>query len=188
MPKANELKRGSIVRFRDQVCTVRNIDIRTPSSRGSNTLYKIKFQDVRTRQNIDHTFKGEDLLDDVDFARRQASYSYFDGEMHVFMDTEDYTQYSLSDEDLEGQTGYISEGMDPVLVMIIDDQPVGIQLPGTVILEITETTPSIKGATVTKRTKLAVLSTGLEVQVPEYLSPGEVIKVNTKTGEYVSRA
>jgi elongation factor P len=188
MPKANELKRGAIVRFKDQVCTVRHIDIRAPSSRGSNTLYKIKLQDVRTRQNIDHTFKGEDHLPDVDYARRQASYSYFDGELHVFMDSEDFTQYSLSPDDLEGQVGYITEDMEAVLVMIIEDQPVGIQLPPSVILEVTETSPSIKGATVTKRTKPAILSTGLEVQVPEYLSQGEKIKVNTETGEFVSRA
>ena len=113
---------------------------------------------------------------------------YFDGELHVFMDVEDFTQYSLSPDDLEGQTGYISEDMDPVLVMIIEDQPVGIQLPATVTLEVTETSPSIKGATVTKRTKPAVLSTGLEVQVPEYLSPGEMIKVNTTNAKFMARA
>ncbi len=188
MLKASEVKRGAIVRHKEQVCVVRKIDIRSPSSRGSNTLYKMRLQDVRTRQNIDETFKGDDMFGDADFLRRPASYSYFDGQFHVFMDSEDFTQYSLSADDLEGQTGYLVDGLDGIVVMLIDGAPVGIELPAAVALEITETSPAIKGGTVTKRSKPATLSTGLEVQIPEYLAQGETIKVNTETGEFVSRA
>lgn len=188
MPRASEVKRGGIIRHKDRVCTVRKIEIRTPSSRGSNTLYKMKLQDVQTRQNHDETFKGEDLLGDVDFVRRQSSYSYFDGELYVFMDDENYTQYSFNEADLEGQLEYLSEGLGGIFVMVIDGTAVGIQLPASVDLEIIETAPALKGGTATKRSKPARLAGGLEVQVPEYLTQGEVIKINTETGEFMSRA
>ena len=187
MPRASEVKRGEIVRHKERVCAVRKIEIRTPSSRGSNTLYRMKFQDVQTRQNFDETFKGEDMLGDVDVVRRQASYSYFDGEFYVFMDDEDYSQYSFSESDLEGQLEYLSEGLVGIYVTVIDDTAAGIQLPPSVDLEIVETAPALKGGTATKRNKRATLAGGLEVQVPEYLAQGQVIKVNTETGEYMSR-
>jgi len=187
VPKASEVKKGAIVRHKDRVCVVRKVESRSPSSRGSNTLYKMKLQDVQTKQNLDETFKGEDLFGDVDFVRRNASYSYFDGDMHVFMDDEDFTQYSFNKEDLDGQTGYLSDGLSDVLVILIDGSEAGIQLPVSVELEILETAPALKGGSVTKRTKPATLAGGLEVQIPEYLAQGEVIKVNTESGEYMSR-
>jgi len=187
MPRASEVKKGEIVRFKERVCAVRKIEIRTPSSRGSNTLYKMKLQDVQSQQNYDETFKGEDMLEDVDLVRRQSSYSYFDGELYVFMDDEDFTQYSFNQADLEDQLGYLSEGLGGVLVMVIDGAAAGIQLPASVDLEIVETAPALKGGTVTKRTKPATLATGLEVQIPEYLAQGERVRVNTETGDYMSR-
>jgi len=188
MPRASEVKRGEIVRHKERVFAVSKIDIRKPSSRGSNTLYRMKLRDVQTRQNFDETFKGEDMLGDVDFVRRQASYSYFDGELYVFMDDEDYSQYSFNKSDLEGQLGYLSEGLGGIFVTVIDGTAVGIQLPVSVDLEIVETAPVLKGGTATKRNKRAHLEGGFEVQVPEYLVTGEIIKVNTETGEFMSRA
>ena len=188
MIKANELKKNAIVRYKDRVCVVRKVEQRSPSSRGSNTLYKTKLQCVQSKQNFDESFKGDDQLGEVDFLRRQAAYSYFDGELYVFMDNEDYTQYSLNATDLEGQIGYLSEGLDGIFVMLIDGSPVGIQLPASVDLEIIETAAALKGGTVTKRNKPATLAGGIEIQVPEYLAQGETVKVNTETGEFVSRA
>lgn len=188
MIKASDVSKGMIVRFRGQVCAVRHLQVQLPSSRGSNTLYKLRLQDVRTGQNIDHTFKGEDTFESVDFSRRAATYSYFDGEMHVFLDGEDYTQYLLAPDDLEDELPFLSEDLDGIVVLVIDEQPVGIQLPGTVTQAIIETAPAIKGATATKRTKPAKLEGGHELQIPEYLSPGDRVRVNTETGEFVGRA
>ncbi|MGD9021108.1 MAG: elongation factor P-like protein YeiP [Lysobacterales bacterium] len=188
MPKASDTKRGEIVRHKGRVYAVNKIEIRTPSSRGSNTLYKMKLRDVQTRQNLDETFKGDDMLEDVDFTRRQASYSYFDGELYVFMDDEDYSQYSFNEADLEGQLEYLTEGLGGIFVTVIDGTAAGIQLPASVNLEIIETAPMLRGGTATKRSKPARLAGGLEVLVPEFIESGEVIKVNTETGEYMSRA
>jgi len=104
------------------------------------------------------------------------------------MNAEDYSQYALSFVDLEGQAEYLSESLEGIVALLIDDAILGIELPATVVLEIIETPPPIKGSSASARTKTARLSTGLEVQVPEYLEIGELIKVNTETGKYSSRA
>ena len=83
---------------------------------------------------------------------------------------------------------YISEGLDGVFVQIIDDKPIGIQLPASVVLEVIDTPPELKGGSATKRSKPAVLSTGIEIQVPEYIVNGEKITVSTTTGEFGGRA
>jgi elongation factor P len=104
------------------------------------------------------------------------------------MDKDNYEQYTLAAEALDDELQYLSENLDGILAMISDDSVLGIELPATVSLEIVDTAPGMKAASSSARTKPATLSTGLVVQVPEYLAPGESIKVNTGTGEYVSRA
>lgn len=104
------------------------------------------------------------------------------------MDRDDYTQYSLSNDDLEGKIEYLTEGLEGIVALLIDDAILGIELPSSVVLSIVETAPAIKGATASGRTKTARLTTGVEVQVPEYLEADELIKVNTETGKFMSRA
>ena len=104
------------------------------------------------------------------------------------MDSEDYSQYTLNADVLEEQAGYMTEDLEGMIALLVDGQVVGVELPQTVVLEITDTAPGIKGASATSRTKPATLSTGLEVHVPEYLETGEHIKVNTANAKFVSRA
>jgi len=94
----------------------------------------------------------------------------------------------LSREDLDDQVGYLTEGLEGIVALLVDDAPMAIELPSSVQLEIIETAPALKGATASGRTKTARLTTGIEIQVPEYLEPGEVVKVNTETGKFMSRA
>ena len=108
--------------------------------------------------------------------------------MITFMDTEDYSQYTLNADSLEEQLGYITEDLEGMIALLVDGEIVGIEIPQTVTLEITETSPGIKGASATARTKPAILSTGLEIQVPEYLESGERIRVNTANAKFLSRA
>ena len=188
MPKANDLKRGDIVEINDTPYAVKQVDSRSPSSRGASTLYKIRFTNLKTGQKLDESYKGDDFLKPADCIRVKVQYSYHDGENFVFMNTEDYTQYSLNDDDLAGQKEYLSEGLEGITALLMDDSVLGIELPTSVDLEIVETAPGIKGSSATARTKSAILPTGLDVQVPEYLVIGEVIKINTGTGKYMSRA
>jgi elongation factor P len=101
---------------------------------------------------------------------------------------DDYSQYNLGTEELEGKIEFLTEGLEGIVALLIDDTILGIELPSSVILAIVETAPGIKSASATSRTKTAKLTTGVEIQVPEYLERGELIKVNTETGKYMSRA
>lgn len=188
MPKAADLKRGMVVDIDGVPHAVKQVEAKSPSSRGAATLYKIRFNNLKTGQKRDESYKGDDLLKDADCVRRQVQYSYLDGDNYVFMDQEDYSQYLLNQQELEGQTEYISEGLEGIMAILMDGDIIAIELPQSVSLAIVDTAPGIKGATATGRTKPATLSTGGEVQVPEYLEPGEIIKVNTTTGKFISRA
>jgi elongation factor P len=128
------------------------------------------------------------MLKAADCSRCNVQYSYQDGDTYHFMNSETYEQYSLSADDLDGQTDYLTDGLEGIILLLMDDAALGIQLPTTITLQIVETPPSMKGSSATKRTKTAKLSTGLEVQVPEYIESGEMIKVNSETGEFSSRA
>jgi elongation factor P len=188
MAKAGDLKRGMVVEINGVPHVVKNVDVKSPSSRGASTLYKIRFNNVQTGQKHDESLKGDDFLKDVDLVRAKVQFSYIDGENYIFMNTEDYSQYTLSKDDLEDQIDFLSEGLEGIIALLVDDEVLGIDLPSVVILEILETPPAIKGATASGRTKTARLSTGAEIQVPEYLETGEMIKVNTETGKFMSRA
>jgi elongation factor P len=120
--------------------------------------------------------------------RRAPNFSYMDGDAFVFMDAEDYTQYLLSPELVGDNAGYIVEDTEGYYVQVIDDAPVGLQVPTSIVLTVVDTAPEMKGSSATKRNKPAKLNTGIEVQVPEYISNDEKVWVNTLTGEFAGRA
>lgn len=167
---------------------VKQVEVRNPSSRGASTLYKVRFNNLKTGQKLDESLKGDDVFKEADYVRAKAQFSYIDGDLYVFMNVEDYAQYTLPSEGLEGQIGYLTEGLEGIVALLVDDEVIGIELPSSVVMAITETTPAIKGATASARTKTAKLTTGIEIQVPEYLEQDELVKVNTETGKFMSRA
>jgi len=148
----------------------------------------MRFRNLVTKQKVDKTGKGEEELPDIDFERREVQFSYASQGAYVFMDNEDFTEVSLSEDDIADEKLYITEEMEGIRALFTEGRVLGIELPPTADLEVTETGPSMKGASATARTKPATLSTGLEVQVPEYLSQGEIIRVDTRTGKFLSRA
>ncbi|MBF0469889.1 MAG: elongation factor P-like protein YeiP [Gammaproteobacteria bacterium] len=187
MAKASELKRGDVVEIEDQPHLCRQVEARSPTSRGASTLYKVRFSNLVTGQKYEASYKGDDLLREVECLRRSVQFSYRDGTHYTFMALDDYSQYTLDEEQLEGQTQYMSEGLEGISALLVADAVIAVELPQAVTLTITETAPALKGATASGRTKVALLSTGLEVQVPEYLAPGESIKINTGNGRFISR-
>lgn len=188
MPKASDLKQNMAIEIRGEPYSVKKIEVRNPTSRGASTLYKIRFAHLKSKQKLDETFKGDDFLKEADCVRTTVQFSYMDGENYAFMNMETYEQYSLNPEDLAGQTDYLTEGLEGITILLMDDVALGIELPTSVILKIVETAPGLKGASATNRTKPARLTTGLEVQVPEYIETGEQIKINTGTCKFMSRA
>ena len=188
MPKASELKKGDVVDHKGAPHIVKQIEVKSPSSRGANTLYKIRMNHVKTGQKVDESLKGDDVLADIDFERRKMQYSYLDGDGYVFMDEEDYSQHTLSKDELGDDYFYIFDGMEAVVGLIVDEQLIAIDLPQSVVMTVVDTAPGIKGASASARTKPATLTTGLVVQVPEYLESGESIKINTEDNRFMSRA
>jgi elongation factor P len=188
MPKASDIKRGQVIEHDGTVFAIRQIDRSTPTARGGGTLYRFKVQGIPGGERRELTFKGDDMLREADLIRRQTTFSYRDADGFVFMDDEDFSQYILSEDDIGEAAGYITDGLGGIFVLIIGGSPVAIDLPQSVELEVTDTAPVMKGATATKSNKPAMLETGIEVMVPDYITPGEKIKVNTETGEFMGRA
>jgi elongation factor P len=186
--KASELKKGMVVEVNGMPHVVKQVEVRNPSSRGASTLYKVRFNNLKTGQKLDESLKGDDSFKEADYVRAKAQFSYVDGDNYVFMNAEDYSQYTLTSEDLEDQIGYLTEGLEGIVALLVDDEVIAIELPSSVVMAIVETTPAIKGATASARTKTARLTTGIEIQVPEYLENDQLVKVNTETGKFMSRA
>lgn len=188
MPKASSLKKGNVVSIDGQPFIVKQIDVHTPTARGANTLYRVRFASLVTGQKLDQTYKGADMLEEMTVDKRQASYLYRDQDIYIFMDSGNFEQYAMPSEALLGQLQWLMEGMEGITVLLRDGLPLCIEIPATIDLEIVTTSPSIKGASATNRNKPAELSNGVTVLVPEYMAPGEMIRVNTETGQYISRA
>jgi len=188
VPLAKDLKTWLVVELDGSPCIVEQIQVQSPSARGASTLYKIRARNLRSGSKVDEVFKGTDLVRDADFSRRSVQYIYKDATHYHFMDDQDFNQFALSVEQIADQAGYLVENMAGLLSLVYNGEPIGIQLPTTVDLPIVECNPAVKGNSATGRTKPAMLSTGLAVQVPEYLSQGELIRIDTTTGEFVCRA
>jgi len=188
MPRANELKKGSVVEIDGGVYIARDIEVRNPSARGASTLYKVRFFNVRDGRKLEQTLKGDEFIKEGNLSRHSVQFSYREGDLITFMDTENYSQYMLNAGALEDQAAYITEDLEGMIALLVDGEMVGVELPPNVTLEIVDTPPGNQSASASARTKLATLSTGLEVQVPEYLESGEFIKVSTTSGNFVSRA
>lgn len=189
MPKACNLKKGNVVEIDGEVYSVRDIEVKSPSSRGAATLYKVSFQGIKNRQNLKNTYKGTDYINDAALSRRDVQFLFNDSDSYTFMDLESFNQYTLPAEDLEEAKSWLTEDLEGIIGSFLEDALLCIDVPQHVVLEIVETDPAVKGtAGAGNRSKTAVLSTGVEIQVPEFLETGEMIKVCTETRKFISRA
>lgn len=167
--------------------SVKHVEAKSPSSRGAATIYKKRFSNLKTGHKLNQSYKGDDVLKEADCARIPLQYSYQDGDRYIFTNTENYIQYGLNGDEIEDQLAYLSDSLEDIFGLLSDDALLGIELPNSVLMKVIETAPSIKGATAAGRTKPATLSCGLAIQVQEYLEQGEIVKVNTTTGRFLSR-
>jgi len=161
--KASDVKKGNVVEHEGTVYQVRDIERSSPSARGGNVTFRFTLYTIPGGRKFDLSLRADDEL-------------------------QDYTQYLLSPALVGDSAGYIVEGVEGYYVQLIDDAPVGLQVPSSVILTVVDTAPEMKGSSATKRNKPAKLNTGIEVQVPEYISNDEKVWVNTLTGEFAGRA
>jgi elongation factor P len=129
MPKASELKRGMVLDINGVPHVVKQIEAKSPSSRGASTIYKIRFNNLQTGQKLDESFKSDEFLKDADYVRVPVQYSYKDGDNYIFMNTENYNQYELNKNDVEELMGYVTEGIEGLSALIMDDVILSIELP-----------------------------------------------------------
>ena len=186
--KAYDIKKGNVVEYNNGVYQIRDIERSSPQGRGGNVKYRFTMYSVPGGVKYDLSVGADDELREVELSRRQSTFSYKDGEAFVFMDNEDYTQYTLDAYAVGDAAGYITDGLAGCYIQLIEDAPVAVQLPPSVVLTVVDTPPELKGGTATKRPKPAKLNTGIEIMVPEYIVNGEKILVSTTTGEFNGRA
>ncbi|HUY92747.1 MAG TPA: elongation factor P [Pirellulales bacterium] len=185
---AKDIKRGMIVNYNASPCIIENVSVQSPTARGAATYYKYRSRNLITKQKVDITLRGGESLAEADFQKRPIKYMYADATHMHFLDQTDFNQYSLPLEDLTDEANYLTAELEGVQALIYNDECVGIDIPQTVALQITECDPYVKGNSATGRTKPATLETGFVIHVPEYMGQGETIKVDTRTGEFLSRA
>ena len=189
MIKACELTRNGIVSINGAPYIVEELKISTPSARGAASIFRFRLRNLITKAKLDQACHGDDKFEELDFEKRQVQFLYKEqSNAYAFMDTADYSQFSLTADELGEQVYYLLEDMDDIRALVVNGTPVAIELPPNVVLEIADCEPTMKGQTVTARTKTATLQTGLSVQVPEYITPGEKVKIDTRTGEFLGRA
>ena len=152
-----------------------------------HAFVRSKLKNVRTGAVVENTFRAGETVERANIDKREMQYLYGDAEDYVFMDNETYDQLNVPRASLGETANYVVEGSAAVLLMY-GSEIVGTDLPASVELTIAETEPGIQGDRVSGATKPATLETGLVVQVPEYIKQGEKVKVDTRTGEYLSRA
>jgi elongation factor P len=163
------------------------VDVSTPTARGGQTLVRLKMRNLLTRAVFDKTFKASEKFKEPDLEIVESSYLYTDGEGSHFLDQVSFDTLSLSKEMMGNALDFLAEGAIIQLHKFNGD-PIGLQLPEKVELEVAYTEPGARGDTSGNVTKLARLETGLEIKAPLYIQVGEKVKVYTETGEFAGRA
>ena len=186
--EAISIKRKMFFELEDTPYHCLDVEISTPTARGGQTLVRLKMRNLLTRAVFDKTFKAGDKFKEPDLALAPASYLYTDGDGSHFMDQETYETHSLNTDMTGDALEYLVEGQI-VQIQKFNGNPIGLQLPQHVELEVTYTEPGARGDTASGNvTKPAKLETGLEIKVPLFIKEGEKVKVSTETGEFAGRA
>jgi elongation factor P len=182
--QATRLRKGMLVKFGNDLLRVLELQHVTPGNlRG---FVRARFRNIRSGSLSDQKLRSEDSLERAVLDEREMQYMYRDGESFHFMDTDTYEQLHIDAEVLGDAASYlVSEAT--IKVEFYGSEPVGIELPLTVDLKVTDTVPGIKGATASAQVKPATLETGLVVQVPPFIDIDDVVRVNTETGEYLKK-
>jgi len=180
----NDLKNGMALNLPEGLMTVVEFQHVKPGKGGA--FVRTKLKNFRTGAVLERTFRADEKVPLAVIDKREMQYLYRDGSAFVFMDNESYDQIHVSPDSLGDAANYVVEGSAAVLLMH-GGEIVGVDLPAAVELEIAQTEPGIQGDRVSGARKPATLATGLVVQVPLFVNPGDRIKVDTRSGEYLSR-
>jgi elongation factor P len=180
----NDLKNGTVLDLDGQLWTVVWFQHHKPGK--GNTVVRTKLKHVLSGKVVDRTFNSDTKIANAQVDRREMQYLYYDGSSWVFMDTQSYEQLELGETVVGDAKNYLLEEQ-VVVVALHEGNPLYIDLPASVELEVTYTEPGLQGDRSTGGTKPATVQTGLQIQVPLFLTTGEKIKVDTRTGDYLGR-
>jgi elongation factor P len=182
---ATQLRKGMIVKIENNLYRIFDRQHVTPGNlRG---FVRVKMRNIKNGSMAEEKFRSEDIVERVSLEQKDMQYLYNDGDGYHFMDIATYDQVQLRAELLGDLIGFLKPEMN-IQVEFYGENPIGIELPQTVDLKVVSTMPGIKGATATNQLKPATLETGVVVQVPPFINEGDMIRVNTETGEYQTRA
>ncbi|MCA9221943.1 MAG: elongation factor P [Planctomycetales bacterium] len=182
--KTSDFRKGLKVQIDGEPYLMTEMNFVKPGK--GNALYKCKLRNLLRGTMLDRTYKGGDTLESADVDDIQTQYLYRQGEMFVFMDNTTYEQYELTAEQVDDNWKYLKEGM-PCSMTLYNGNPITMASPNHVELLVTECEPGAKGDTATNVTKPAMMETGAEFLVPGFIKTGNVLKIDTRTGEYVER-
>jgi len=182
---ATQIRRGMVLVFEGEPCRVVEFRHHTPGN--LRAMVQAKLKNLRTGSSFEHRFRAADSIEKASIETHDLEFLYQGGDTYHFMNTENYDQLEMDEEMLGDNAQWMQPGMR-IVAEYYDGRPIGIQLPNTLTLEVVDTAPVMKTATKTASSKPATLENGVTVNVPEFVSVGEKIRVNPTTGEYQDRA
>ena len=182
---ATQIRRGMVILFEGQLCKV--VDFRHHTPGNLRAMVQTKLRNLRTGSSFDHRFRSADTVERASLEQHEMEYLYSDGSHHHFMNTENYEQTSLSEEELGDAAAWLMPGLK-IQAEFYEGAPIGIDLPPSMELTVTSTEPTMKGATVSNVNKPATLENGVTIQVPPFVNEGDRIRVDPTEGRYIERA
>lgn len=174
-----------VVIFNGDLCKVMEFHHHTPGN--LRAMVQAKLRNLRTGNQIDHRFRSQDEIEQAFINQHEMEHMYSDGHAHHFMNTENYEQIEISDEDLGAAAEWLAPGLK-LQVQFYEQKPIGVELPKTIRAKIVETEPQVKGATASASYKPAKLENGVTVLVPPFVTEGEEIVVDPSENRYIERA
>lgn len=184
MVSTNDLKNGMVLNLDGQLWSVVWFQHHKPGKGGA--VMRTKLKNVASGAVVERTFRADEKVDQAVVDKREMSYLYHDGTHYVFMDSQTYDQLSVEEDEVGDNKNWLTEGQVATL-SLYEGRPIAVELPASVELKIEHTDPGVKGDRVSGAMKPATLQTGVTVQVPLFIETGETIRVDTRTGEYLTR-
>jgi elongation factor P len=182
---ATQIRRGMVLVFEGDPCRVIEFRHHTPGN--LRAMVQAKLKNLRTGSSFEHRFRAADTIIKADMETHELEFMYQGGDTYHFMNAENYDQIELDEEALGDSAPWMQPGLK-ILAEYYNGRPIGIQLPNSLVFEIVETAPVVRGATKTASSKPAKLENGVTVNVPEFIEQGTRVRVNPSTGEYLDRA
>jgi elongation factor P len=181
---ASQIKRGQVIEYKDDLWVVVSLT-HVKLSKGGGAM-QAKLKNLKRGDHIENRFRSSDKIEVAYLDKKSCEYLYPEGQMFVFMDTDDYEQFQLHKDFVGEQMPFLKHN-ENVVVVFFEGKPISVDLPPAVTLEVTDTEPGFKGDSVSNVFKPATLETGLETKVPNHIAVGDLVKINTENGEFLER-